>query len=237
MRTIVKNNTAAVLRIEDLGLTSAVGSEIDMFDLGYSRTEIDSSGDLRDLVSSGEIIVNNGDIDLGAADGLDLLSLRSVYQDDEETVQAGLPIGGSVDQVLVKTSSADHDAAWVSVNGGVMVNSPLLVPIGIQTESKRWQTLFTWNFPGTTALNGTPTKLDILYKVDRVELNGLFRVRYNRQLVAGIYNLQALNWTLVTDSALGNLTAEASVWDIQIRTAAEYAGYCLSLNSMTLRFD
>jgi len=74
---IVKNNSGSDQAIEDLGLTISDGTQIILSD-EFTYSEIADSDDLRALVSTGDLVVNDGTSDLSAQDGVDYLSLENL---------------------------------------------------------------------------------------------------------------------------------------------------------------
>jgi len=64
---IVKNNSGSDQAIEDLGLTISDGTQIILSD-EFTYSEIADSDDLRALVSTGDLVVNDGTSDLSAQD-------------------------------------------------------------------------------------------------------------------------------------------------------------------------
>ena len=236
MQTIIRNTTLSSILIGDIGLLVMASESIDLDTLGFTKDVLDASDNLKEFVNDESIVVNDGIDDLGIEDGLDHLSLRSVYE-DEESNTGWVPSGGTKHQVLVKASDGNFDIKWISVNDGTLVLDPIEIPLSIKTEERRWETLATYNFPGKLTLGGTPTKLDILNKIDRAELSGEFRIDSKGGVIAELSNLRNLDWTTDTDSTLRNLTDDPMVWEIQLRVRRKYAGYCFRVSSMTLRFD
>jgi len=74
---IIKNNSGSDQTIEDLGLVIADGDTVTLSD-EYTYDEIAGSDDLRDLVSNGDLVVNDGTNDLSATEGVEYLSLENL---------------------------------------------------------------------------------------------------------------------------------------------------------------
>lgn len=86
---ILKNNTASVVTIADVGAT-ILGSGQDTYDDMMILLELSSSSDLRGLVTDGTLTVNDGTDDLSISDGLIYLStLWSRAGSDEVPVVPG----------------------------------------------------------------------------------------------------------------------------------------------------
>lgn len=71
---IIKNSSGSDQVIEDLGITVLDTTQITFSD-SFTFPEIAESDDLRALVNSGDLVVNDGSSDLSAADGVNLLTL------------------------------------------------------------------------------------------------------------------------------------------------------------------
>lgn len=76
-QVIVKNNSASDIAIDDLGISIPANSNIDL-SLQYSFDTIAGSDSLRDLVSAGQLVINNGTTDLSATDGVNFLKLSTI---------------------------------------------------------------------------------------------------------------------------------------------------------------
>ncbi len=75
---IIKNNGASPVTIEDLGISIDATSQIDFHEL-FDYTEIADSDDLRDLVTAGTLVINDGSSDLSSADGVEFLAIVHIY--------------------------------------------------------------------------------------------------------------------------------------------------------------
>jgi len=75
---IIKNDGASPVMIEDLGITVDATSQID-FHEQFDYTDIADSDDLRDLVTAGTLVINDGTSDLSPADGTDFLAIVHIY--------------------------------------------------------------------------------------------------------------------------------------------------------------
>jgi hypothetical protein len=71
---IIKNSSGSDQAIEDLGITVLDATQITFSD-SFTFPEIAESDDLRALVQSGDLVVNDGSSDLSAADGVNFLTL------------------------------------------------------------------------------------------------------------------------------------------------------------------
>ncbi len=93
---IIKNVIGGNLEIGDLGLV-VTSEPLNLTDL-YEITEIVSSRDLRNLVSSNSIIVNDGEVDLAPLQGLKHICLETEHEDQENAVsQRALQLRRSTD--------------------------------------------------------------------------------------------------------------------------------------------
>jgi len=79
---IIKNDGASPVMIEDLGISVDATAQIDFHEL-FDFTDIADSDDLRDLVTAGTLVVNDGSTDLSASDGVDFLAIVHVYYLEE----------------------------------------------------------------------------------------------------------------------------------------------------------
>ncbi len=75
---IIKNEGASPVTIDDLGITIDATAQIDFHEL-FDFTRIADSNDLRDYVSAGTLVVNDGTSDLDTSDGVDFLAIVHVY--------------------------------------------------------------------------------------------------------------------------------------------------------------
>lgn len=71
---IIKNSSGSDQTVDDLGITVLDSSQITFSD-SFNFPEIAESDDLRALVQSGDLVVNDGSSDLSAADGVNFLTL------------------------------------------------------------------------------------------------------------------------------------------------------------------
>lgn len=82
MTTIIaKNVSGGDIFLDDLGIDLATDSTTEL-NLLFSIYLISESSDLRDSVSNGDIVINDGNSDLSVSDGLDHLLLETEYEDD-----------------------------------------------------------------------------------------------------------------------------------------------------------
>lgn len=93
---IIRNVSGTTLDLEDFGLSMVDQEERELHEL-FDLLEITSSQQLKDLVSAGDIIVNNGSTDLSAADGVKQLTLITQYEDeaDDPSQSGGWAIGST----------------------------------------------------------------------------------------------------------------------------------------------
>jgi len=75
---IIKNDGVSAVEIVDLGITVDATSQVDFAEL-FTYDEIAGSDNLRDEVSAGNLVVNDGTQDLIAADGVEYLSIVHIY--------------------------------------------------------------------------------------------------------------------------------------------------------------
>lgn len=91
---IIKNNSATNITIEDLGITITNASQ-NILSEGYPYSEILNSDDLRSLVASANLEVNDGSNDLSVTDGVKYLTvindsiLETNYWDKTELAATG----------------------------------------------------------------------------------------------------------------------------------------------------
>jgi len=106
MAKIVKNTTIADISISDVGETIPASSQITIDPQLYLLWA--ASSDVVSPVGSGDLVVNDGSVDLNASDGMDLL--KGIFQkhriigNTDSTL-----IGNDGDKLLVKGDSVDHN--------------------------------------------------------------------------------------------------------------------------------
>jgi hypothetical protein len=96
---VIKNNSGSDQLIEDLGVTVLNGAALNISEQ-YTFDEISCSDDLRQLVSDGTLVANDGTADMSANDGVLYLTLEHLrhlgvnyYNKDELAISGG---GGQV---------------------------------------------------------------------------------------------------------------------------------------------
>lgn len=100
MTTIIATNSSASdISIEDLGITLPAFSSIVLTDI-FSLIDIVISKDLKDKVSSGIIVINDGLNDLDIINGLDHLSIHTNHE-DSENIDGGQPYEIFLDDQVV----------------------------------------------------------------------------------------------------------------------------------------
>lgn len=77
---VIKNNSGSNIVIEDLGLEIGNGTSITLSDY-FTYGEIADSSSLQSIVSAGNLIVNNGTLDLSPVDGSNYIIRDNVYID------------------------------------------------------------------------------------------------------------------------------------------------------------
>lgn len=80
---IAKNVAAFDVTIEDMGTEILISGQETLTD-NFSFINIAKSTDLKTLVQNAQIVINDGSSDLSAADGLDHISVNSVYENDTD---------------------------------------------------------------------------------------------------------------------------------------------------------
>ena len=92
---IIKNSGGAPVEIADLGISIPASSQITMSDQ-FSFEEIAGSDDLRDLVTAGTLVLNDGSSDLSSANGTLYLTLdQRKYLADTHYTKTELNSSGS----------------------------------------------------------------------------------------------------------------------------------------------
>ncbi len=74
---IIKNVTKSSILVEDLGLPIDINKEINISEF-FTYGQIVGSDDLRDLVKSGDLVLNNGTSDLSSSNGVKYLTLQNI---------------------------------------------------------------------------------------------------------------------------------------------------------------
>lgn len=95
MAVIVKNTSGGDLELEDFGIELIASAQRTLSD-EFELVDIASSQQLRDLVSSGDITINDGTQDLSAADGLKAVTIESQYEDEANDPSPSGWVVGSV---------------------------------------------------------------------------------------------------------------------------------------------
>ena len=106
---IVKNISGSIKEIEDLGIDVDTTGELNLT-LLYTKYEILGSTDLNDLVSNGDLIINNGIEDLGLSDALMHINFETEYEDELQDdpnkldiKKDGVLVAANVDSLNFKT--------------------------------------------------------------------------------------------------------------------------------------
>ena len=97
----VKNTTILDIIIEDLGIIIP-GSSIMNFTETYEFFEITTSDDLKNQISNGNIIINDGIIDLSKDDGLKHVSQESIFEDEVK-----------INRITDITESTTYSTSWI----------------------------------------------------------------------------------------------------------------------------
>jgi len=139
---IIKNNSGSTVELEDFGIEMLNGTQKD-FTNYFAYDEISGSKELKDKVSTGELVVNDGTSDLSSSDGAEYITLENVHNVSEEhytkselqndgTAQihwnniTNAPSFGSptwVDPVKYRIIKIDSTAPATPSTGDVYVNS------------------------------------------------------------------------------------------------------------------
>ena len=72
---IAKNNSGSLQTVEDLGISIADSSQVTLSDQ-FTFDTLAGSDSLRDLVSAGDLVINDGSSDLSSANGVKYLTLN-----------------------------------------------------------------------------------------------------------------------------------------------------------------
>ncbi len=110
---IAKNVDVSDVTIEDLGTVIPLGDQETLTD-NYSFVEVCDSKDLKTLVQNGNIVINDGTEDLGMADGLKHIGLKSEYEDEQQddSIAGDKNVdGGRSDSVYLAVQNIDGGGA------------------------------------------------------------------------------------------------------------------------------
>ena len=92
---IIKNNSGSTQVLEDFGVELLNGTQLD-FTNYFAYDEIGGSRELKDKVTSGDLIVNDGTNDLSAEDGVNHITLENIKNvSDEHYTKTELQTAGS----------------------------------------------------------------------------------------------------------------------------------------------
>lgn len=80
---IIKNNSGSTVELEDFGIELLNGTQKD-FTNYFAYDEISGSKELKDKVSSADLVVNDGSSDLSASEGAEYITLENVHNVSEE---------------------------------------------------------------------------------------------------------------------------------------------------------
>lgn len=134
---IVKNNGTSSKLFEDLGISVPASGSIDFSNL-FGFEQIVNSDDLRSAVASaGNIVINDGSVDLNAIDGVDFLTLENIkdvrelhYTKNELSTSGGSIVDwGNLQNIPPDIGNANdlngayHDGRTVQVDTGSVVLS------------------------------------------------------------------------------------------------------------------
>lgn len=107
---IAKNVTLSIIEIEDLGIPIDATSQITLTSI-FTKGEIIESKDLDTQVLAGNIVINNGTIDLGIVDGIKHVNFETEYEDFEGVID-------TLSELNDVNISAPIDGQLLSYNGG-----------------------------------------------------------------------------------------------------------------------
>lgn len=77
---ILKNNSGSIVPLEDFGLEIANGSDLTLSDY-FDYSDIADSKELDGLVDDGTLVINDGTVDLSAADGVNYIKRDNIKND------------------------------------------------------------------------------------------------------------------------------------------------------------
>lgn len=113
---IAKNNSGSTQIIEDLGVEILNGAQLVLSDF-FDYSDIADSKSLDVLVAAGDIVLNNGSLDLSAADGLNYIKRDNVYRDLEthytKTQLNTAGGGGVVDWANIVNAPSFGSPLWI----------------------------------------------------------------------------------------------------------------------------
>jgi len=122
MAIIAKNNTAAKVKIADLGISIPASDQRDLTEV-YRKAIITASEDLLVLVANGTFTINDGTEDLSITDGIKQVTMQTEWEDEDIIPPHSLESHIDVDitsptqkQKMIYDSTA---SLWINVNSDI----------------------------------------------------------------------------------------------------------------------
>jgi hypothetical protein len=113
---VIKNNSGSNVVLPDLGYEIGNGITVTLSDF-FTYGEITDSTDLQAQVLAGNLVVNNGVVDLSASNGVDYIIRDNIYRDMQthytKDELANINGGGSVDWSNITNAPSFGSPTWV----------------------------------------------------------------------------------------------------------------------------
>ena len=182
---IAKNDSTSVITIDDLGIEISESGEVTLSDIS-NLSEIISSIDLKSLVSSGSIIINNGINDLNISDGLKYISLSTDYEDQYNVTHDILqhPKIQHPEQSNVPLSLLYNDTTGFTfieaLTSQTAARPSIAAALGghetdhVSTATDTYQTIRSFFYEGTSVW--TPTRFRVIADIGKAGETGYARV-------------------------------------------------------------
>lgn len=113
---IAKNNSGSTVVLSNLGTEILNGTQLTLSDF-FEYSDISDDKELESFVNNGDLVINNGSVDLSAADGVNYITRDNVYDDLTKHYTKGeltTPnTGGLVDWTNIANVPSFGSPAWV----------------------------------------------------------------------------------------------------------------------------
>ncbi len=133
---IIKNSSGSDVTINDLGITIASGSQIDGHQQ-FTYTQLAGCDELRDLIASGTLIINNGASDLTTIKGVDFLKIYNLDRAKEDfytKTQLGMDGGATIHFANLTNVPAFGASTWTEPAKARVLNIVSAAPVGVLGE-------------------------------------------------------------------------------------------------------
>lgn len=219
---IVKNNTGSPLFIEDMGLEIPGSGQRTLSDL-FSNTfyVISNSDSLKVFVTSGDITINNGIVDLSIEDALEFLTPSSIYDIPKNITQ--FPEVPTLETGKLLKAQDSTSCIWIEPKfggtGGNVYSFGDQNQPGIQVKSTSWYVIGQLIFRGGDEL-GIPTGFKTIVTMESASTIGQIRLYdyTNGQVICSIPDITNIVPAIRETNVLNNIPTGQAIFEIQAIT-------------------